>query len=124
MTSTRTIEIPMFDLDESLAIEAIFRHHGIRFAKTVVHLGASHTGGRHAYAFRVPEDQFPAAVALLKGHYGVPEGDPAGLEACPACGAPVEGAPCCPDCGLNLSGAGGTDWGHPFFRFLRKHGLF
>jgi hypothetical protein len=118
------VEIPMFDFDESLVVESMFDRNGIRWHRDVIHLGASVTGGRHAFAFRVPEEQFTAAVAVLKEAFGIRTGDGGASGTCPACGAALTDASRCPDCGLNVSGDyTGLRPKHPFVRFLKQNDL-
>ena len=118
------IEIPMFDFDEALVVESMFDRNGIRWHRQVVHLGASVTGGRHAFTFSVPGEQFDAAVAVLKEAFGIRTGDDGVSGACPVCGAALTNATSCPDCGLNVSGDyTGLRPRHPFIRFLKQSRL-
>lgn len=120
----RTIEIPMFGFDEALVIERLLGASGVAFRKEVLELGADPLGGRHAYTFRVPEEQFQLAIALLKEHFGLRPDLDGATGGCPACGAPIRGESRCPDCGLNVSGDySGVTKAHPFVMFLKMHDL-
>jgi hypothetical protein len=118
------VEIPMFDFDESLVVESMFDRNGIRWHRAVVHLGAGVMGGRHAFTFRVPEEQFPAAVSVLKEAFGIRTGTDGASGVCPACGAALADATRCPGCGINVSGDyTGLRPKHPFVRFLKQNEL-
>lgn len=114
----------MFDHHEALVVEALFERDGVDFRRDVVHLGATPWGGRHAYTFWVPEEQFARAIELLKESFELRSGRQAVSGSCPACGVRVEGVQRCPECDLNLSGDySRLKTGHPFVMFLRRQGL-
>jgi len=120
----RLLEIPMFDLKEAHAVASLFDNHGIRHERTVLNLGADLHRGYHAYTFWVREDQFLAAIGVLKEWFSIPSevGNYDGV--CPACGAEVVSSPTCPECELNLSGdLSQAQGGHAFVRFLRANRL-
>ncbi len=117
------LEIPMFDVAESLAIEILFESNGIDYRKGTIQLGASMTGGSHAYTFHVTLEQFGSAIDLLKQHFGL-EGESAYSGVCPACGTEVLDEPRCDECGLNLSEDRTEAMSaHPLVIFLRKWSL-
>ena len=121
----RSIEIPMFTLEESFEIQRLFDDNEVQYTKKEAYdLGVEVHGGRHACAFWVREDQFHQAIALLKDWLGV-GGEPANFTGvCPCCGVQVMSSPRCPDCDLNLSGdLKEMTGGHAFFEFLKEKNL-
>jgi hypothetical protein len=120
----RLLEIPMFTLEEAHSIASVFDNHAIQHERDVLHRGADLHRGYHAYTFWVREDQFMAAIELLKEWFSIP---PEGADydgACPACGADVVSSPTCPECDLNLSGDYSEARGsHAFVQFLKRNKL-
>lgn len=120
----RLLEIPMFTLKEAHSVEKLLEAHKIQHQRDVLNLGASPYRGYHAYTFWVREDQFMAAIAVLKEVFGIPPASADYTGACPACGAKVVRSPACPECDLNLSGDyGEAKSSHPFIQFLEHHKL-
>ena len=118
------VEIPSFGERDALSVEALFDEGGIEYRRDVLHLGATEIGGHHAYTFWVPEEQFAAAIEILKEWFQLRSGKEPVSGVCPACGARVEGVKRCPDCDLNLSGDySRLESAHPFVRFLMNEGL-
>ena len=95
----RLIEIPMFTLEEAHSVAGLFNNNAIQYEQGVLHLGAGHTGGYHGYTFWVREDQFAAAIEVLKEWFSIPS---VADGVCPACGAEVVSSPRCPECDLNF----------------------
>ncbi|MHC4974300.1 MAG: hypothetical protein ACYTG3_18420 [Planctomycetota bacterium] len=120
----RLLEIPMFSLEEAHSIASLFDEHAIRHERDVLHRGADLHRGYHAYTFWVREDQFMAAIEVLKEWFHIP---PEGADydgVCPACGAQVVSSPACPECDLNLSGDySEARHSHAFVQFLKRHKL-
>jgi hypothetical protein len=120
----RLLEIPMFTLEEAHSVAKLLDAHGIQHQRDVLHLGASVYRGYHAYTFWVREDQFMAAIAVLRESFRIPPASADYTGTCPACGAKVVSSPACPECDLNLSGDYGEAKGpHPFIRFLKHNKL-
>jgi hypothetical protein len=123
-SGVRLLEIPMFTLGEAHSVAKILGAHGIQHQRDVLHLGASVYRGYHAYTFWVREDQFMAAIAVLKEVFSIPPASADYTGVCPACGANVVSSPACPECDLNLSGDYGEAKGtHPFIQFLKHNKL-
>ena len=120
----RLLEIPMFTLEEAHLVARLFDNHAIQHQRDVLHQGASLHRGYHAYTFWVREDQFMAAIAVLKESFSIPPEATDYDGVCPGCGAQVVSSPTCPECDLNLSGDYGDAKGsHAFIRFLKHNKL-
>ena len=120
----RLLEIPMFTLKEAHTVASLFDKNAIQHERTVLHQGADLHRGYHAYTFWVREDQFMAAIEVLKEWFSIPSEGVDYDGVCPACGAEVVSSPTCPECELNLSGdLSQARGGHAFVRFLRRNKL-
>ena len=120
----RLLEIPMFTSEEAPFVANLFAKNAIQYELGVIHLGASPEGGYHAHTFWVREDQFAAAIEVLREWFNIPSEGADYDGVCPACGAEVVSSPTCPECDLNLSGDySEARGGHAFIQYLRRNKL-
>jgi len=119
------IDIPRFNLNESVEIGRLFHEHKIYYEKNTGQIYSGPAGGYHEYIFSVPEEQFYDAIELLKEYFGIGAKYAERFTGtCPSCGAEVLNIITCPDCELNLAG----DYTealkeHPFLIFLKQEDL-
>lgn len=115
-------EIPSFSLTESEEIGGLLDEAGIAYAQQGIIASVSRYGGRVEFLFSVPDDQFAAAIGIIKSYYGFLDAPAEAVSGtCPACGATVNNAFECPDCGLSLSfDSRDLMKNHPFTVFLEK----
>ncbi len=114
--------ISEFSISDSEAIGVSFEKQGISFERDASPASAKNKYGLYTYIFYVPEDQFEAAINVIKDYYGFLDAPAEAVSGvCPACGMTVTNVFECPECGLTLSfDQRDLMKNHPFTLFLEK----
>lgn len=115
-------KIPKFAEEEASKIKELFCEKKIVFREFVLCYGhPEYPSYKEEITFQVMQDQFSAAVEIIKGDFfGINAGSGFSGE-CPACETDVENVSVCPECELKLElDPGALMEYHPFGDFLAK----